>query len=63
MSLFSLLITIVIVGLIFAVLWWGLREISLPEPFAKVAHVILVLAVVIFLVGILTGQVPMIKLG
>ena len=55
MSLLALLITIVIWGIIFYVLFWGLSKIGLPEPFAKVALVILVLAAVIVVISLLTG--------
>ncbi len=61
-GLLSLLVTLVIVGLIFWLLWWFLGTIGLPEPFGKVATVILALAAVIFLIGILTGQVPHMKI-
>lgn len=62
-GLLSLLVTLVIVGLIFYCLYWLLGQIGLPEPFGKVAIVILGLAAVIFLIGLLTGQVPTLKLG
>ncbi len=62
-GLLSLLVTVVIVGLIFFLLYWFLGQVALPEPFNKVALVILALAVVIFLIGILTGQVPHIRLN
>ena len=61
-GLLSLLVTIVIVGLIFWLIWWFLGQVGLPEPFGKVATVILALAAIIFLIGILTGGVPMINL-
>ena len=61
-GLLSLLVTIVIVGLIFWLIWWFLGQVGLPEPFGKVATVILALAAIIFLIGILTGSVPMIRL-
>lgn len=54
-SLISLLITLVIFGLIMWVLWWGLGRIGLPEPFNKIATVVLVLITVIFLINILLG--------
>lgn len=62
-GLLSLLVTLVIVGLIFWLLWWFLGVVGLPEPFGKVATVILALCAVIYLIGILTGQAPTIKLG
>ncbi len=57
MTLLGLLITLVIWGIIFYVLWWGLGAIALPEPFNKVATVILILAAVVVILGVLTGQV------
>lgn len=60
--LLSLLVTIIIAGLIFYLLWWLLGKIGLPEPFNKVATVILALVCVIFLIGLLTGTVPHFRL-
>ncbi len=54
-GLIGLLVSLVIVGLILWVLWWGLGKIGLPEPFNKVATVILVLITVVFLINILLG--------
>ena len=62
-GLLSLLVTIVVAGLIFYLLFYLIGVIALPEPFAKVAIVILALAAVIFLISLLTGQVPMFKLN
>jgi len=63
MDLVGLLVTVVILGIIFYVLWWGLGQIALPEPFGKVAIAIFVLIVVIVLLGLLTGYVPHVRLG
>ncbi len=57
MELLNLLVTIVIWGVIFFVAWWGLAKIAPPEPWNKVATVILVLATVIILIGLLTGSI------
>ena len=57
LMILSLLFSLVIWGIIFYVLWWGLGKIALPEPFSKVATVILVLATIIVLIGLLTGSV------
>ncbi len=57
MTLIGMLITLVIWGLIFWLLWWAIGAVGLPEPFNKVATVILVLAAVIVVIGILTGSV------
>lgn len=51
----SLIVTLVVAGLVFWLLWWGLGEIKVPEPFNKVIRVILILAAVIFLINILLG--------
>lgn len=59
MDLFGLLIAIIVVGLIFYLFWWLLGVIALPDPFNKVAQVILALVAVIFLIGLLTGSVSM----
>lgn len=55
MTLISLLITLVIWGLILWLCWWAIGAIGLPEPFAKVATVILVLISVIVVIELLTG--------
>lgn len=43
-SLFSLIVVLAVVGLVFWVCWWALGAVGLPEPFNKIAVVILVLA-------------------
>lgn len=58
MSLLNLLITIVIAGIVAYIAFWGIGKIGLPEPFNKVAVAIIVLAIVIFLIGVLTGTLP-----
>lgn len=52
----ELLLSVIIWGVIFYVLWWALGAIALPEPFAKVALVILIVAAVYVAVSILTGS-------
>lgn len=51
--LLTALVQLVIVGLIFWLLYWFLGQVALPEPFAKVARVLLALAVVVFLINVL----------
>ena len=63
MDLLSLLVWVVILGLVFYLLWWLLAKIALPEPFGKVATVILALAAVVILIGILTGHMPIARIG
>lgn len=52
-SLVSTLITLVVVGLIIWLLHWFITYVGLPEPFAKIARVILALVAVIFLINLL----------
>ena len=49
------LIYLIVIGIVFWLLWWLLSYIALPEPFAKVARVILAVAAVIVLINILLG--------
>jgi hypothetical protein len=52
-SIIQALVYLVCIGLVFWLLWWLIQYIALPEPFAKVARVILALAAVIILINIL----------
>jgi uncharacterized membrane protein len=56
MDLLGLLVAVIVIGLIFYLLWWLLGKIALPEPFNKVAMVILCLAAVVILISMLTGN-------
>lgn len=49
----SLLVTLVIVGIIAWLLWWFIGYVGLPEPFNKVARVLIGLVVLIFLINML----------
>ncbi len=53
--LLSLVITIAIAGCIFWLIWWFIGYVGLPEPFNKVARVIVGLVALIFLINILLG--------
>ena len=53
MNLLTLLIYILILGTIFYVLWWAIAKINPPEPFKKIAQVLVVLVVVVVLIKIL----------
>lgn len=63
-TLMTILIYLVVWGLVLYVLWWGIGRIGLPEPFAKIATVALVLLTVIVLLNLLFGFIgtPLIKL-
>jgi heme A synthase len=54
-ELVSVLIYLVVWGCILWVLWWGIGRIGLPEPFNKIATVILVLITVVILLNLLMG--------
>lgn len=62
-SIIQTLIYLVCIGLVFWLLWWLIQYIALPEPFAKVARVILALAAVVILINILLSMAghPLIK--
>jgi hypothetical protein len=54
-ELVSVLVYLVVWGLILYVLWWGIGRVGLPEPFAKIATVVLVLLTVVVLLNLLFG--------
>lgn len=54
-SLVNLIIWLIVAGLIYWTFNWALTKIALPEPFAKIAQVILVLIVAIMIVNALLG--------
>lgn len=54
-SLVQLLIQLVVVGLIAWLLIWFLGWVGLPEPFAKVARVVIGLVILVFLINLLLG--------
>ncbi len=56
-SIIALLLSLVVWGLIFWVLYWGLGQIAIAEPFNKVATVILVIAAVVIVLGLLMGSI------
>lgn len=54
----DLLVTLIIAGLVFYLLWWLVGYIGLPEPFNKVLHVVIALIAVLYILGVLTGGFP-----
>ncbi len=65
-AVINVLITLVIVSLIYFIADWALKKIGLPEPFGKVAMVLLVLLAAVFLINALMGLTsngPFIKWG
>jgi len=54
-GLIGILVYLVVWGLILWVLWWAIGAVGLPQPFAKIATVVLVLITVIVLLNLLFG--------
>jgi hypothetical protein len=54
-ALVTLLITLVILGLVVWVVFWGLGQIGVPEPFNKIIRAIIIIVVVVYLVSVLMG--------
>jgi len=51
--LIHLLIVVIVLGLIFAVVWWAMSYLPLPTPFAQVARFIVVLIFALILIYLL----------
>ncbi len=49
----SVIVTLVVAGLIFWMLWFLLDYVGLPQPFNKVARVVLMLLAVLVVIGVL----------
>lgn len=49
----SLLISVIVLGVIAYIVFWGINYIGIPEPFDKIARVILVVIIVIYLLKML----------
>jgi hypothetical protein len=56
-AVITVVIYLVVAGLIFWLLWWLVNYIAPPEPFRKVANVILAVAGVLVVCGILLSLV------
>ena len=53
----QLVITLIVAGLIFWLLWWLIQYCGIPEPFNKVARVILAILAVLVIIGVLLSLV------
>jgi hypothetical protein len=51
------LVYLLIAGLVFYLLWWLIGYVGLPEPFAKVANIVLAILAVFVIIGILLSLV------
>jgi hypothetical protein len=54
-SMISVLVWFIVIALIFWLLFWLVNYIGLPEPFAKVAKVVLAVVAVLILINFLLG--------
>jgi hypothetical protein len=60
----GVVIYLIVAGLIFYLLWWLIGYVGLPEPFNKVANVVLAVLAVLVVIGILlslTGGTPLFR--
>jgi hypothetical protein len=54
-GLINVLVWLIVVGLIFWLLWWFIGYIGLPQPFDKVARVLIGLVAFLILIYLLLG--------
>ncbi len=54
-SLIHILVELCVIGLVFWLVWWLIGYMALPEPFNKVARVIVALVAVLFLINLVLG--------
>ena len=53
----TLVVYLIVAGLVFWLLWWLIEYVGIPEPFHKVAKVILAVAAVLAVIGLLLSLV------
>jgi len=53
----SVIVYLIVAGLVFWLLWWLVGYVGLPEPFRKIANVVLAVAAVLVIIGILLSLV------
>lgn len=53
----NIIVYLVVAGLIFWLLWWLVNYVAPPEPFRKIANVILAILAVLVIIGILLSVV------
>lgn len=56
-GLLNFVVYIIVVGLVFWLLWWLISYVGLPDPFAKIAKVILAVIAVLICINILLGMI------
>jgi hypothetical protein len=62
-SLIGLLVTVIVLGLVFYLLYWLVGQVPLPAPFKTVATVLLGLVAVLVLLSLLFGgiSIPLLR--
>ncbi len=56
-GLVMLVVYVIVAGLVFGLLWWLIGYCGLPEPFNKVARVLIAVVAVLFLIFLLLSLV------
>jgi phage-related holin len=56
-TLVALLVWLIVIGCIFGLLTWLVQVIPLPEPFAKIARVVLAVVAVLIVISLLLNLV------
>lgn len=56
-ALVEIVIYLVVVGLILWCIWWFIAYVGLPEPFNKIARVLVALVALVIVVNLLLGLV------
>ena len=61
--LVHLLVELIVIGLVCWLIWWLIGFVGLPEPFNKVARVLVAVVAVLFLINLLLGLngTPMVR--
>ncbi len=54
-GLISLVVWIIVIGSIFGLLWWIIGFAGIPEPFNKIARVVVAVVAVLILINLLLG--------
>ncbi len=54
-SLIHILIQLIVVGIVCWLLWWLLGYAGLPEPFNKIARILVAVVAVFFLINLVLG--------
>jgi hypothetical protein len=62
MSIVDLIVVLVVIGLLFWVVRTLIPALGIPEPIGTVIYVILVVVVVLYLIGLVTGHAPSLRL-